>query len=365
MACKLSGMIRVALLSLLLQNPAAPLQPAWDMPVENVRSVALSQNGDCAAVVTLDRISLLNRSGKETWHWNFKSGNRFMTASRVAVSPRCDWIGVAGSESYRYTWIAHTNGRLIPLRTKDTPVSVAISHRGDMLAIGTGGGDVHLFKSDGTQRWQRTLTYCCVQALSFSADDQAIVSSDWGVGVLSIDGNTKSLEHVAIGLQASKDLKTFVGWYEPNHGTGVCSITLVDSTGKTLWGKNAPYNPQSIISPAGDLVVAPAKDNQDQTEAAARCDSDSPSPLRLLSRSGDILRTFSSTTPSAPLMFSPDGKWFLIRAGNIEAWDLSGRVLWTIPAFSKYSGTISVSEDLRSIVEWSENRVAWFSPPTQ
>jgi hypothetical protein len=174
----------IALLSLLFfvrsvagQN-SGPLQPVWDVPMTKVRSVALSQNGDCYSVVTLERISLFSRSGREIWHWDFKNGNRFMTASRVAVSPDCKWLAVAGRENYRYTWIAHRDGRMIPLRTKATPVSIAISHRGDMLAIGTGGGDVLLFNSDGTMRWQQTLTYCCVQALAFSADDQAIVSMD-------------------------------------------------------------------------------------------------------------------------------------------------------------------------------------------
>ena len=285
-----------------------------------------------------------------------------MTASRAAVSPDCEWVAVAGGESYRYTWIAHRDGRLIPLRTQATPVSIAISHHGDMLAIGTGGGDVFLFTSDGTLRWKQTLSYCCVEALQFSAEDQYIVSTDWGIGVLSIDGRTKSLSEVSLSeIRSSKDLKTFVGWFEPNHGTGTCRIAVIDSSGKTLWAKNAPYGPQSIISPAGDVVVGPVKENQDNTEAAAECGSDSPSPLRLLSRSGDILKTFSSM--AVPLIFGPDGKWFLVRTDNFEAWDLSGRALWTIPAFSKYSGWIAGSEDLRSLVEWSEDRIDWFVPP--
>ena len=330
--------------------------------MSGVRSVALSQNGECAVIATLERISLLNRSGKETWHWNFTKGNRFMIASRVAVSPNCNWIGVAGGQGYHYTWIAHRNGQLISLRTQATPVVIAISHHSDMLAIGTGGGDVYLVNSDGTLRWQQTLTYCCVQNVTFSADDQAIVSTDWGTGVLSIDGKTKWLDQLLVNaIRGSKDLKTFVGWREPNHGTGICWITLVDGNGKTLWSKNARYSPLSIISPAGDLVVAPVKENQDQTEAAAQCDSDSPSPLRLLSKTGDVLKTFTST--ATPLMFGPDGKWFLVRADNFEAWDLGGRVQWMIPAFSQYSGALAVSEDLRSIVEWSEDRIAWFSPP--
>ena len=336
------------------------LQPLWDRPMNSVRSVALSQTGQCAVVATLERISLLNRSGKEIWHWEYRRGNRFMIASRVAVSPGCDWIAATGGASYRYTWIAQRNGRLIPLRTRATPVSIAVSHHGNMLAIGTGGGDVLLFNSDGTMRWQRILTHCCVQSLTFSEDDQAIVSMDGGV--VSIDGRTISLNQLSVsGLRASKDLKAFVGWYEPNHGRGYCWILSVDSSGKELWRKNAPYDPASIISPAGDVVVAPVKDKQDNSEAAAQCDSDSPSPLRLLSRSGDVLETFSAM--ARPLMFGPDGRWFLVRTDDFEAWDLRGRVLWSIPAFSQNLDWITTTEDLRSIVEWSEDRIALFAPP--
>jgi len=178
----------LAILCVLLLAPAAfpgqsptPLQPLWDKPMDNIRAVRVSQSGDCAVVATLEHILLVSRSGRELWHWDFKKGNRFMSALNVAVAPDCDWLAVAGGASYRYTWIAHRNGTLIPIPTVDTPAGIAISHHGDLLAIGTGGGDVWLIRADGSTRWRQHLGYCCVQDLSFSADYQAILATRWAV----------------------------------------------------------------------------------------------------------------------------------------------------------------------------------------
>jgi len=340
------------------------LKPHWEKQMKAIRAVRLSHSGDCVAVATLDRISLLARSGEELWHWEFSKGNRFMRALNVSVSPQCDWLAVAGDASYRYIWIAHRNGRLIPIRTNATPVGLAISHRGDLLAIGTGAGDVWLFDAGGKMRWRTKLGYCCVNVLNFSADDQVIVSSSWAsVGMLSVDGRVQWVAQAPItGMAIARDLKTIVEWYEPNHGTGVCWVELLDR-GTRLWLKNAPYDPVSIISPAGDLVIAPVKDNQGPTEEDAACDSESPVPMRLLSRTGEILRTFPGDV--RPLAFAPDGKSFLVSAGNFEAWDLDSNVLWVVPVFDPvlHLGWVHFTEDLRTIVEWSEDRIAWFSTP--
>ena len=294
--------IRATIFYLLSVVPAFPaaqvppsLQPVWREQIQNIRAVRLSESGNCVAVASLDRISLFSRTGRELWHWDFKKGNRFMTALNIAVSPNCDWLAVAGDPSYRYAWIAHRNGAMIPIRTADTPIGVAINHRGDLMALGTGGGDIWLVSSDGTKRTQHHFGYCCVEDVSFSSDDKAVLATRWGsVGVLFVDGRVQWNAQKAVNeIRSSKDLKTLVGWSEPNHGAGICWIGLFDERGKLLWMKLAPYGPRAIISPAGDLVVGPVNDNQNPTEEEAIANSNRESPLRLVSRPGDVLNTFS------------------------------------------------------------------------
>jgi hypothetical protein len=160
-------------------------------------------------------------------------------------------------------------------------------------------------------------------------------------------------------MRASQDFKTFVSWGEPPHGPGIGELSLLDQMGKTLWTK-VSSDPRAIISPAGDYIVAQTNDNQYPSEEDGYGDIEElPKALRLLSRSGDVVRTFR--VYGSPVSFSSDGRAFILRdADSVFAINLSETPLWRIAA----SGQIHIvpTFDFHAVVVAQENRVSWYSP---
>jgi hypothetical protein len=336
-------------------STAIPLQPAWELTLERpINGIALSSRGDCAAVTTEDAVVILDRTGRVLWRWDFKRTNRYMVAGRVAVSPSCEMVAFTGDASYRYTWIVHRSGHRIPIRTGVTPLGVAISHRGNLVVIGTSGNIVRLFTESGALRWKWALMAgCCVYALSFSDDDRAVViSSGGGGGVLMVDREVKWTAWFQT-IHASRDLKTFVGTFEPPHGPGFGHVTVLDQNGKELWSRISSL-PDAIISPSGDEIVAWVDQKQDPTKD----DDEQEGSLQVISRQG---QTTGTLPDGRPFSFSSDGRRLLVMKPEIlECMDLSGVRLWSIHV-DDYP-TLALMEDLTVILTCRGDRVSWFAP---
>jgi hypothetical protein len=353
------------------QSSEKVLRSDWDHTEQpwasKVSSAALSSEGRCVAITTPTFVAVADKTARELWRWNFSEGNRFIVATRVAVSPKCDWLAFAGGVGYRYVWIVHRNGKRIPLKTEGTPLAVEINHSGTLVAVGTGAGVVSLYTREGALRWRNDVGGGLVpaQELSFANNDSAILLRSRGQAVFSIDGTTQWSGGVwGVGsARPAKDFKAFVAWGEPPHGPGIGVLALLDSAGKTLWRRYATY-PDAIISSAGDFVIARTNDNQNPTEEdgfSPRAEEQA-GPLRLLAADGSVVRTFS--TQGEPVAFSEDGRRFLLgTATDFRALDLEGNTLWSIPRSDRFDGgTVLATPDFRNVVLFSDGNVSWFFP---
>jgi hypothetical protein len=345
-----------------IQPAIAPLRPDWERnfkaPITDIR---VSSAGRCVAVSTSESIAVIDSAGRELWRWDFKTVNRFITAKKIAVSPKCDWVAFVGSPDYRYSWIVNRDGKRIPIKMEGTPLSIDINHAGNGVAIGTGAGLLFLYSFDGSLKWKLDRRVGLpIDEVSFASDDSAILISGYGQAIASALGKILWSGGWGVGsMRASQDFKTFVSWGEPPHGPGIGGISLLDQMGKTLWTK-VSSDPRAIISPAGDYIVAQTNDNQDPSEEDGYGDIEElPKALRLLSRSGDVVRTFRAY--GSPVSFSSDGRAFILKdADSVFAINLSETPLWRIAA----SGPVHIvpASDFHAVVVAQENRVSWYSP---
>jgi hypothetical protein len=263
-------------------------------------------------------------------------------------------------------WIVHQLGRRISIKTEGTPLSLAITHAGNRLGIGTGRGDLLMVTSGGTREWSRDGDgFLPVQEISIADDDSAIMISSYGQEILSSAGKPLWAGGVwGVGsMRASKDFKTFVAWGEPPHGPGFGRVSLLDSGGKVMWTRVAT-DPRAIISPTGDRIIVQTNDNQAPTEADgfSPLHEQLPRALRLLSRAGDIVRTYSA--PGSPVVFSSDGRSFVLHQDDgFLALDLNENHLWRIPkpGYPLFASTTNLS----SVVVADGDRLEWYSPLPQ
>ena len=369
-----AAIVTLSVLSLVpLARQARPLQSsnltprrAWErMMSAPITDIDLSSNGRCVAVSTSQSFVVFDSAGLELWRWDFTKDNRFAVAQKLAVSPKCDWVAFAGGPEYRYLWIVHQHGSRIPIKTEGTPLSVAISHTGTSVAIGTGAGSLALYSSEGKLQWNVNAGggQLPVQEISFAVDDHAIMVSSYAHAIVSATGKPLSLGGAwGVGsMRAARDFKTFVTWGEPPHGPGIGQLSVLDGNGNVLWSK-VSTDPRAIISPAGDLVVAQTNDNQNPSEE----DGFEPQrlnlskALRLFSKTGTVVRTFSAH--GSPVAFSSDGRSFVLSdASGFVLLDLNETPLWNISK-SGYPGFVS-TPDFRSVVLTQNNLVEWYSFP--
>jgi len=74
--------------ALLVAQPRI-LQEDWSQS-GRVGAAGLSVEGRCVAITTTSFVAVIDKTGRELWRWNFSEGNRFISATRVAVAPKCD-----------------------------------------------------------------------------------------------------------------------------------------------------------------------------------------------------------------------------------------------------------------------------------
>jgi hypothetical protein len=343
--------------------PGNSLQAVWELNLgKPINGIALSSRGSCVAIVTADEVDVRDRAGHPVWKWNFKSTNRYIVASNVAVSPSCDMVAFNGDFSYRYTWIAHRDGRRIPLRSKATPLGLAISHRGNLVAVGTGGGDLSLYVADGRLRWKRVLMngYFIAADLSFSEDDGAIVVQRESA-IVSIDGDIKWANWLRWGnMHAARDLKTFVASWEPPHGPGIGHITALDQDGKALWSKFSSL-PDTAISSSGERIASWVNENQKPTGEDGYHPDDQEREFQILSRLGDVLKTLD--IEGRPLAFSSDERHLLImKPPDLSVIDLEGNHLWGIPVSDRSVVVAAGNLKVILVYERGGQGLSWFEP---
>jgi len=362
-------MIRLMILAaaiIALQSPNAELRPVWNRTMgARINDIRLSSTGGCVAVATDENIVVIDPTGRELWRWDFRKDNHFAFATKIAVSPNCDWAAFLGGQGYHYVWFVRQRGARVFAKTEGTPLSVDIGHAGRSVAIGTGAGFVLMYAPEGALRWKLDVGgYLPIQEIAFSDDDRAIMVSSWGQAIVSAEGEKLPFTGVwGVGsMRAARDFKTFVAWGQPPHGPGIGRVSLLDREGKELWTRVAS-DPHAIISPAGDRIIVQTNDNQTPSEEDGFGDrmEHLPKALRMLSRAGDIVRTYSAA--GSPLVFSADGRSFVLRQDGFLALDLNENQLWKISK-SGYPLFASTT-NLRSVVVAEENRLEWYSPPSQ
>jgi len=345
--------------------PENSMRAVWELNLgKPINGIALSSRGLGVAIVTADEVDVRDRAGRPVWKWNFRSMNRYIVASNVAVSPSCDMVAFNGDPSYRYTWIAHRDGRRIPLRSKATPLGLAISHRGNLVAVGTGGGDLSLYAADGKLRWKRVLMngYFIAADLSFSEDDKAIVVQRESA-IVSIDGDIKYAAWLRWGnMHAARDLKTFIASWEPPHGPGIGRITALDQDGKELWSK-VSSSPEPVISPLGDKIASWVNKNQNPSEEDGYHSEDLEQEFQILSRRGDVLKILAIN--GRPLGFSSNERYLLMLMmypPALSLIDLEGKHLWDIPV-PEWSMVVK-TEDMKVILVYDKGGqgLSWFEP---
>jgi hypothetical protein len=330
-----------------------------------ITDIRLSSTGRCVGISTRESIVVIDPAGRELWRWDFRKDNHFAFATKIAVAPNCDWVAFVGGQGYHYVWIVHRQGHRISIKTEGTPLTVDISHTGKSVAIGTGAGLVLRFTPEGALQWKLDVGGSLpTQEISFSDDDSAVMVSSYGQAIVSAEGKKRAFTGFwGVGsMRASRDFKTFVAWGEPPHGPGIGSVGLLDGEGKVIWTRVAT-DPRAIISPAGDRIIVQTNDHQDVSEEDTFSPQreNLPRALRLLSRAGDIIRTYAAA--GSPVVFSSDGRSFILhQQDGFLALDLNENHLWKIPK-PGYPLLTSTS-DLRSIVVGEENRVEWYSPPS-
>jgi hypothetical protein len=342
--------------------PGKPLQAVWELNLgKRINGIALSSRGSCVAIATAEEIDVRDRAGHTIWKWIFKNTNHYIVASNVAVSPSCDMVAFNGDPSYRYTWIAHRDGRRMSIRSKATPLGLAISHRNNLVAIGTGAEVLSLYAPDGKLRWKRVLADERIIAaeLSFSDDDKAIVVQS-NSGIVSINGDIKWANPWVANMHAARDLKTFVVSSGPSHGPGIGSIIALDQDGKELWSK-VSSSPEAAISPSGDKIASWVNKNQEPTEEDGFHSEDQEREFQIISRRGDVLRTLA--IEGRPIGFSSDERYLLImNPTEVSLIDLEGKRLWGFPV-PEWSMVVA-AENLKVILVYDRGGqgLSWFEP---
>lgn len=336
------------------QDSAGPrLTPVWTWQGDDIAGVALATSNRCVAVAVKDAVVVLGADGKELWRWNFHRENRFITATAVDVAPTCDFVAIVGDVGYRYSWIAHRDGRRATIATRGTPLGVAISHDAARVAFGTGADDVWMYGSDGSPRWHTAIMgACCVAALQFADDDREIFVTGGAAAVLSAAGEVKWVGETRFYMWAAPHGGTFITHWEPPHGPGVADFEVTDASGVKLWAR---FGGPAVATAAGDLILASVNDNQHPTDHEASAEQ--PATLTLLDRAGQVLTTWPGG--GEPRSVSADGRRVIVcHMDRVEALDRQGTVLWTIP-FEGYP-SVRVVEELNTVLIASRERISLF-----
>jgi outer membrane protein assembly factor BamB len=349
------------------QEGAAPVWshslPALNPQLPAITAAALAPNGRCAAVAGSGKVDVLSAEGKVLWTWDYSKINKFIIANGLAVSPRCDEIALVGGSGYKYTWLVDRHGLKEPIQTTSTPLGIAFSRDGELVALGTGGCDLLLIHKSGELKWKKTYNsgFCIFGDLAFSPADKFIMLQ---AGLIRLDG-AEVWTRPGWGMAAARDLQTFVTWSVPNHGPAVGSVFAMNAEGKELWSRVAPGQ-AAAISASGDKIAAPTYEEPEHDFSPEDWYKyqDQPVEIQLISRSGETLKTLSFEAMEV-LAMSPDGNRILVRVPNsLEEIDANGNLLLKIPDPQMSYSKVFVLEDFSGALVWRRsvgNAVEWFT----
>ncbi len=338
--------------------------PAQTVQLPAITAAALAPNGACVAVGGVGRVDVLDIKGQKLWTWEYGKVNKFITAGGLAVSPKCDEVALVGGSGYKYTWIVDRRGLKVPIQTTSTPLGIAFSHDGEVIALGTGGCDLLLIRKSGELKWKKTYNQgsCIFGALSFAPADRFILLQGWSTGLIALDGTAVWMGY-GWGMAAARDSQTFVVWSSPNHGPQVGAVSAFDARGKQLWSRVAPGN-SAAISASGDKIAAPIYEEHDFSPAEWDKYQDQPVEIQVISHSGETLKTVSYEAMEV-LAMSPDGNRLLVRMPNfLEELDSGGNIMLKIPDPQMSYSQVFVPEDFSGALVWRRsmgNAVDWFT----
>lgn len=367
------AVIAAAVALLLLQFPTSAATPGgekwtkeysspepigWRHPV----ALALAPNARCLAIAHAGTVTVFDISGAFLWSWNYAKASRYIEPAELAISSSCDAVALVGRPEYKYTWLVRRRGGARALSTISTPLGAAFDRRGEHLAVGTGGSDVHLFTIAGVQRWKTTLERGGFDRLAFSDDDRSVVLLGRGIGVLRVDGSVV-WEADDNAMVASLDLRTFVSWSEPSHGPGIGGTFARGAGGELLWpAYKFSSTVGALVSRTGDRIAAWVNLNQNPTEADGFT-QDHPRVLQVLGRAGDLIETIPA--PQGQLLaFSPQADRVLLKTPDrLVEMDATGRVSFLILLNQHEESRVIVAEDYSGLLLLQgrgTTRIHWF-----
>jgi hypothetical protein len=340
----------------LAEEPRNPAPLLWERKLDaKIERVVPSADGRCLAVATDSGVTVLDNSGRELWSREYRSISpwlkpetlQFQHRSEVlAVAPHCSWIALAGDSSYRYVWIVgkHLSRSFQP---KGTPEAVAVSHKGDLVAVGTASDHIYLLDPRAQLLKDVSCDLCISSGLLFSPDDALLaVTEGWGAGLYARDGRT--LWRDGYWLDVNRDFQWFAATECPAHGPGACRVDLLSRDGKPGWTR-ALWDARARVAPDGSFIVAegiPTNENEDKEG----WEPERPMHILVLNRGGEILADRESA--GCHLRFvSEDGRCIVMNeAGRLVCRDRQLHVRWEIPRCEP-GCEMAASRDLRLIVE--------------
>jgi hypothetical protein len=356
------------------------LTPGWTTPmVGDVATAAVAVDGSCVALVTQKpapgRILLLDRNGTRVWDMAPPQVITFP----VAVAPGCAFVAFDASrdQDIRFGMPKGTvglqtrGGAPVAIAVDGRPNSIAISHAGDLIAIGTEGRtNIVLASPDGRvvralQRFSATSPQ-----LVFSLDDAFIVVRGWyGVGVITRAGDSVWGPYPMGGqmkrsdwrrIEASRDLQWFAAEQGPIHGPDAGSFALLSNAGEVVWQGPPVWGADVKMAPDGTWFVAVGGERL----SGKNIDDGGPARVAVMDRTG---RTLASKTMTRPVLeaISADGRFVLMREidGRARVW-LVGRDRALEPAWrvGPADGYV-VHADSGLIVSWAAGRVSGYMTP--
>ncbi len=356
------------------------LTPGWTTPmIGDVVTAAVAADGSCVALVTQQpppgRILLIDRNGARAWD---VAPPQVITFP-VAVAPNCAFVAFDASRDQDLrtgmpkgtVGLQRRGGPPVAIAVDGRPSSIAISHAGDLVAIGT-EGRTNIFLASPDGRVVRTLQRFSATApqLSFSADDGFIVVRGWyGVGVMTRTGDTvwgpwpmppQAKRNDWRRIDASRDLQWFAAQQGPMHGPDAGTFAVLSSTGDVVWQGPPVWGADVKMSPDGAWFVAVGRERRAGTDI----DDGAPARVEVVDRAG---RTLASKTMPRPVLeaISPDGRFILMREIDGRARvSLVGRDRALAPAWRVGPADgYFVHEESGLILSWFNGRVSGYTTP--
>jgi hypothetical protein len=313
-----------------------PPKKAWELAVKGgITDLAFSPTEDCLVVATAERFIAVDTTGVARWEVPVTRLGRGAEIGRVAASPGCNWILVAGTPSSKRAWlVSRTAIKLIP--TSGTPQGLAVSHGGNLFAVGTAAGALYLVDSTGQELHTWRFGSSIIDALKFSPDDQRLaLTAGSPVGVLTVAGGTQWIQDLGGTMATTSSWDALVTWWEPPHFSTLGEVSLVDGQGKIRWTRPTHY-PSAAIAPDGAYVVVAGVPDDSAGSVGERAE---PVDNRFQVVGADGTGISEGATPNGQVLaVSPGGERFLLReragdADQLVARTRSGELAWKLALY--------------------------------